>query len=152
MIKIRELLECIEGGISRALSVIPTSFEDKGFREPRWKSFSWQRAKRIIARSIAYCICRNNCTVYLLEMHGGEPSEDMGGKDVDIAIDCISGEEALEIEKELEKLLVEKLREKLGVDPYRYLDIPNIVEVHSANEYIIKKHVEAGPPYSIKLC
>lgn len=134
-------------GISVDLSDAPPG-------EPPWRSIGWQRAKRAIAEAVAYCLCSilDGCRVYLLDLHGGEPSEGLGDKDMDLAVDCIDPPQAQQLEQELEHLVRRVLEKKLGGDPYSKLQVPNLVEVHSTREYLIERHVSAGPPYSILVC
>ena len=123
--------------------------------DPPWTSFEWQKTKYIIARSIASCLCPQGCKVYLLEMHGGEPSEGLGDKDIDLAVECpsLSQEEVENLEKVFEKTVVDFLSGILGGNAKEKLKVPNIVELHSANEFIIKKHIEARDArYVIDLC
>lgn len=124
--------------------------------ESPWESVAWQAAKSIIARAAASCICRlTGCHVYLLDMHGGEPSEGLGGKDVDLAVECPGTTPSCsprELEDALEAAAAEILDKAVGGDARRMLKIPNIVEVHSADEFLIKRYVELGPPYSRPLC
>lgn len=122
--------------------------------DPPWASFEWQKIKYIIARCISSCLCQRGCKVYLLEMHGGEPSEGIGDKDIDLAIDCPLGQEDIDaLENEFEKLVLDFLGSILGDDARRKLKVPNVVELHSVNEFIIKKHVEARDQrYAIDLC
>jgi len=123
--------------------------------DPPWTSFEWQKAKYIIARSIASCLCPQGCHVYLLEMHGGEPSGGLGDKDIDLAVDCppLSQEEVENLEKAFEKIVIDFLSEILGGNAKEKLKVPNVVELHSTSEFIIKKHIEARDTrYVINLC
>lgn len=120
-----------------------------------WETLEWQRSKRILAKIIGNCICNIlGCKVYILDVHGGAPSEGVGGKDIDFIIDCKYKDKDIagSLEEIIENIVKERLRELIGEDPYRYLGIPNIVEFHSVNEFLFKKYVELGPPYAIKLC
>ncbi len=122
--------------------------------DPPWTSFEWQKTKYIIARSIASCLCPRGCKVYLLEMHGGEPSGGLGDKDIDLAVECpLSQSEVERLEREFEKIVVDFLSGILGGDAKKKLKVPNIVELHSTDEFIIKKHIEAKDArYVINLC
>ena len=122
--------------------------------DPPWMSFEWQKTKYLIARSIAYCLCRHGCRVYLLEMHGGEPSEGIGDKDIDLAVGCpLSPEKVEGLEKSFEEKVNEFLSSILGGNAREKLKVPNIVELHSISEFLIKKHVEARDQrYAIDLC
>ncbi len=91
------------------------------------------------------------CRVYVLDMHGGEPSEGLGGKDVDLAVEGCRLDPAA-LEELLERLARDMLRRATGRDPYRLLGIPNIIEVHSTREFVVEKYVRLGPPYSVPLC
>jgi hypothetical protein len=118
-----------------------------------WETLEWQHSKRILAKIISNCICITlNCKVYILDVHGGAPSEGLGGKDIDFIIDCKYKDIASSLEEIIENIVKGQLRELIGEDPYKYLGIPNIVEFHSVNEFLFKKYVELGPPYAIKLC
>ncbi|ABM79947.1 hypothetical protein [Hyperthermus butylicus] len=126
-----------------------------GSERPRWDSFEWQQTKRYIGEAIAECICQlAGCSVYRLDMHGGEPSEGLGDKDIDFAISCSTNNmpDVRELEARLEDIVAEHLSGVIGSNIYRFLSVPNIVELHDVNEFLIKKYVEAGPPYVTKLC
>jgi len=151
-----ELVHCFREGlaekraeIERLLRTLMDSRID-----PPWASFEWQKIKYIIARCISHCLCQHGCKVYLLEMHGGEPSEGIGDKDIDLAIDCPLLQEDIDaLEKEFEKTVLGFLGDILGDDARKVLKVPNIVELHSLNEFIIKKHVRArNQHYAIDLC
>ncbi|BEP18270.1 hypothetical protein PYJP_16220 [Pyrofollis japonicus] len=122
--------------------------------EVPWSRLEWQRAKYIIARGIAECFCKNNCRVYLLEMHGGEPSDGLGDKDIDMAIDCPGEKINIDfIENILEKYVTKYLSGLIGGEVRRELKIPNVVELHTSDEFLIKKHLEARDKrYAIKIC
>jgi hypothetical protein len=118
-----------------------------------WNSIEWQHMKHLIARAAAPCLCRIlGCRLYLSDVHGGEPSEGLGGKDIDLILDCPSEVDTEAIEEELEQVIYGWLQRLLGGDPYQRLGIPNIVELHTTREFLFKKYVEAGPPYAVRLC
>ncbi len=133
----RLLREALEG---RLLGVEP------------WETLAWQRVKRILAEAMAGCICEEGCSVYLLEMHGGALSEDAGGKDIDLAVECSEAVDVAGLEAALEAAASRVLEWLVGGEPRRLIGIPNIVEVHRADEYIVKKHLERGGPHSRLLC
>ena len=118
-----------------------------------WDTPEWQYMKRLIASSVARCLCRLGCRVYLGDFHGGEPSEGLGGKDIDIIIDCgVPGGTAKRLEEQIEAVVAGWLRGLLGREPYTALGIPNIVELHTTGEFLFKKYVEKGMPYVMPLC
>lgn len=118
-----------------------------------WDTPEWQYMKRLIASSIARCLCSLGCRVYLGDFHGGEPSEGLGGKDIDIIIDCSAPEGAVKrLEEQIEAVVAGWLRSLLGQEPYTALGIPNIVEIHTTNEFLFKKYVDRGTPYVVPLC
>jgi len=133
----RLLREALEG---RILGVEP------------WETLAWQHAKRILAEAMAGCMCGEGCTVYLLEMHGGALSEDAGGKDIDLAVECRGEVDVAELEAALEAAAYRILEKLVGGEPRRVIGVPNIVEVHRVDEYIVKKHLERGGPHSRLLC
>jgi len=148
-----DLEKCIDSVLAK-LKTLPEPPRDPRLEGRAWESLEWQRLKRLIARSIASCLCRIlGCSVYIGDFHGGEPSAGLGGKDIDLVLNCELDEEALAVlEKLLEAKLAELLRRVFRRDPYSYLGIPNIVELHSTGEYLFKKYVERGMPYVQRLC
>ena len=127
----------------------------KNSNEFRWSSPEWQQAKHYIGEVIAKCICQlTSCSVYQLDMHGGEPSDGLGDKDIDLAIRCPSND-ALDIQKLetiVEEAVTNYLSGVLSYNIYQFLSVPNIVELHNADEFLIKRYIVAGPPYATRLC
>jgi len=149
--------EGLEGCMRRGLERLEAAHRlslPRGRRGNAWETFEWQRLKRLIARTAATCLCRyTGCPVYLGDIHGGEPSEGLGGKDADLILGCPMGaEETRRIEQQLERVTAAWLHGVLGDDPYRFLGVANIVELHTVAEYLFKKYVEAGPPYVVRIC
>ncbi len=148
-LNIRGLRNCIA---SRLHTLRPMSFLLGERPGEAWRSLSWQRLKRMIAYAVASCLCSMGCKVYLADLHGGEPSEGLGGKDIDLILDCTSMVDIAALEQLVEGITASWLLEELGRDPYLFLGIPNIVELHDTTEFLFKKYVEAGPPYVFPLC
>jgi len=93
-----------------------------------------------------------DCSVYIVDVHGGEPSSGLGGKDIDLIVNCCSGADLERLERIAEKLVADILESVLGRDPYQVLGVPNIVELHSSSEYLFEKYLESGPPYVFRVC
>ncbi|KSW11804.1 hypothetical protein CF15_03095 [Pyrodictium occultum] len=152
----KDLESCIAGELGRAAKSIAVLLEAARrltHASTLWETFEWQRAKRIIAQSIASCLCRIlGCRVYMTDLHGGEPSTGLGDKDIDLIIDCPQGPNPSSLEGVAERLAAGMLRSLLGDSPYRVLGVPNIVEVHEASEFLFKKYLERGAPYVARLC
>lgn len=146
---VRGLRNCIA---SKLYKLRPTSSLLEERPGEAWRSLSWQRLKRVIAHAVASCLCPMGCKVYLADLHGGEPSEGLGGKDIDLILDCISLVDIAALEQLVEGIIASWLLEELGRDPYLFLGIPNIIELHDTTEFLFKKYVEAGPPYVFSLC
>ncbi len=153
-----EVLNCIKESLEEAKADIA-----KLVRQARsqcandnclpWETLEWQRVKGIIASAVAECICSIlGCSVYRLEMHGGEPSLGLGDKDVDLAVDCRQDINIEDFEADIESLVGEFLGRVIGEDIYKAIRLPNIVELHTTREFLIKRYVEAGPPLAFRLC
>jgi hypothetical protein len=152
----KDLSTCLGRGLARLAAAYRLSLPlpQRPQSGELWDTIEWQRMKRLIARVVALCICSIlRCPVYLGDFHGGEPSEGLGGKDVDLVLDCsIDSKRLSRIEKLIESMVKKWLDRLIGLDSYTALGIPNIIELHSTREYLFKKYVEAGPPYVIRLC
>jgi hypothetical protein len=156
---VKDIVDCVLNRISRNGDLL-RRLVSSALQECRgedclpWETGEWQRAKSIIGDSIAECICTiAGCRVYRLEMHGGEPSLGLGDKDADLAVDCDDSSFDVEaLEEMLEKLLSDIVGEIVGGNAYEKLKLPNIVELHTTREFLIKKYVEAGPPYAFRVC
>ncbi len=137
-INCNRIVSCIDTPLSRLLEGIAreagslTSAFSQGYR-----SYPWQRFKRLLADIVAECIASNTDgigEIYLHELHGGEPANvgELGGKDLDLILVVRDGLEGYveELEKCLENYLENRLRDALGgKDPLSLLGIPNIVEL-----------------------
>lgn len=122
-------------------------------RREGWRSLEWQHVKRHIAEAIAACICDYiGKRVYLTDLHGGEPSEGLGDKDIDLIVECLGPDEALVLEQLLEARVADILRGALGGDPHQVLGVPNIVELHSSHEFLASRLLRLGAPYVEPLC
>jgi len=125
----------------------------EALRREGWRSLEWQRVKRRIAEAIAGCICSLlGRSVYLTDLHGGEPSEGLGDKDIDLVIECLGPGEAARLEQVAEERVAEALARLLGGDPYSVLGVPNIVELHSSHEFLAARLLRAGAPYVENVC
>ncbi len=138
MVDCNQVVSCIDPLLRKLLDTmvretggLPGAFS-QGYR-----SYIWQRFKRLLADIIAECIASSTegvREIYLHELHGGEPAniEELGGKDLDLILIVRNGcEEGVgELENCIEQYLESRLREALGGrDPLKLLGIPNIVEL-----------------------
>ena len=137
-INCNRIVSCIDAPLGRLLERIAresgslASAFSQGYR-----SYPWQRFKRLLADILAECIASNADGVreiYLHELHGGEPANvgELGGKDIDLILVVRDGAEGdvEELERCVESYLENRLREALGgKDPLSMLGIPNIVEL-----------------------
>jgi hypothetical protein len=156
---INKIVACIGEGLEeeysllRRLIVKSLEMQDIENYTP-WKTIEWQRAKDIIGRIIANCICKlTGCKVYRLEMHGGEPSPDLGDKDVDLAIEC---EKYIfnvdKLEEKVEEKITSFISSIIGDDVHEKLKLSNIVEMHYSNEFLIERYIRSGPPLAFRIC
>ncbi len=115
----------------------------KSLREEGYISHTWQYLKRNIADLIVECIvayskdCFEDCLreIYIADLTGGQHSyySGHGGKDLDIIIMSEKCQKEIDesiLEKKLEETVFFVLEEYFGVDFYKLLGIPNIVEIH----------------------
>ncbi len=143
---------CLEERLSNVLGSLDPGVVE-ALRREGWRSLEWQRVKHGIAEAIAGCICSVlGRSVYLTDLHGGEPSEGLGDKDIDLVIECLSPDEIPGLEQQVERLVAEALARVLGGEPRSVLGVPNIVELHSSHEFLASRLLRVGAPYVESLC
>jgi len=148
-----QLYKCVASELERVRMAVKSTLQRSYGSPPLWDTVEWQRSKRLIARAIAFCLCRAaGCKVYIADVHGGEPSAGLGGKDIDLIADCPSTIDLTAVERMAEELVATMLENVLASDPYRVLAVPNLVELHTSREYLFEKYLESGPPYVFRLC
>lgn len=147
------LYECIAHELERVRIAVKNTMQKSRGPPPLWDTMEWQKSKRLIARAIASCLCRTiGCEVYIIDVHGGEPSSGLGGKDIDLVIDCPPHFNTDSVEETVESLVAAMLEDILADNPYRVLGVPNLVELHTSKEYLFEKYLRSGPPYVFRLC
>ncbi len=109
-------------------------------RRDGWRTLEWQFLKDKLARVVAQCL-KNiyDCNVWYADLHGGEYDVGYGDKDIDIIVDACKNVSAEYLENILEKILSDILKAMLYSDPYETLGVPNIIEVHDAQQPIYQK-------------
>ncbi len=147
-----EFSECFGRRLSALLGDLP-SWVVRGLREQGWRGFAWQWLKRRLAEAFAACaheLCSLRA-VYVADLHGAEHVVgEMGGKDIDIILDCDDELDVEGAERAAEKLVAGALSRLLG-DPYEVLGVPNMIELHPASGYLGRRLLSAGYARPLRL-